>query len=181
MDMLSFSKDRRPQRSNADANQLVTEVCDLMQAHADEIGVKIERRLFPDLPTTAFDAEAMHQAFLNLLVNALEALDGLENACVTVSTGFDANRDELVVEVADSGPGIPPEELPLLFNVFESSKGARGTGLGLPVSRKILREHGGDLIVASVPGKGATFRMIWPRHDAPQETAAASNGTAPNG
>ena len=66
---------------------------------------------------------------------------------------------EAVVQVAveDNGSGIEPDEIKRIFTVFESRKGARGTGLGLPVSQKIVREHGGDILVESTPGKGSRF------------------------
>jgi signal transduction histidine kinase len=69
-----------------------------------------------------------------------------------------------LVELAidDNGEGIAPENLERIFSVFESKKGARGTGLGLPVSRKIMREHGGDVLVASQPGQGTRFTLRWP-------------------
>jgi two-component system NtrC family sensor kinase len=167
MDMLSFSKERRPKLAAAALNDVVTEVCDLMQGNADEIGVRIQRELDAEIPMSAFDAEAIHRAVLNLVVNALEAVDGTPDAVLTVRSRFDRAADRLMVEVADNGPGIPADELPRLFNVFESTKGARGTGLGLAVSQKILREHGGELNVESLPGEGATFVMSWPRLDAP--------------
>jgi signal transduction histidine kinase len=69
----------------------------------------------------------------------------------------------LWVSVADNGPGIPADQLTRIFNVFESTKGARGTGLGLAVSQKILREHGGDIAVDSELGHGSRFTLAWPR------------------
>jgi signal transduction histidine kinase len=166
MDMLSFSKERRPVLAAAVVNDVVTDVCDLMQGQASEVHVAIDRRL-GDVPLAAFDPEAMHRAILNLVVNAVEALDGVAEAVVSISTRYDSAAERLIVEVRDNGPGIPPDELSRLFNVFESTKGARGTGLGLAVSQKILREHGGELTVESTPGLGSTFRMSWPRLDPP--------------
>ncbi|MBX3443498.1 MAG: FHA domain-containing protein [Planctomyces sp.] len=171
MDMLSLSKDRRPTLSAARLNDVVGDVCDLMQAQALERGVTLERRLDEDTPTSAFDAEALHQAILNLIVNGIEALDGVADARLCIATRFDRARDRLIVEVSDNGPGLNADELDRLFNFFESTKGARGTGLGLAVSRKILREHGGDLTVDSQPGSGACFTMSWPRLDPPTTAA----------
>jgi signal transduction histidine kinase len=137
-----------------------------MQPQANESHVRLDWRL-GDVPTGAFDFEAIHRAILNLVVNAIEALDGVAEAVVTVTTRYDSAAHQFVVEVADNGPGIAPEELSRLFNIFESTKGARGTGLGLAVSRKILKEHGGDLTVQSAPGRGAKFQLAWPRLDLP--------------
>jgi signal transduction histidine kinase len=79
------------------------------------------------------------------------------------------------VEVADNGPGIPEEQLDTLFSIFESTKGARGTGIGLAVSQKILREHGGQIILDSQPNKGTRIRLIWPACE--DEGKAASRRT----
>ena len=68
----------------------------------------------------------------------------------------------MYVIVTDNGPGIPVAQVPKLFNIFESTKGSRGTGLGLAVSQKILREHGGEITVVSEPGMGAQFTLEWP-------------------
>jgi signal transduction histidine kinase len=114
------------------------------------------------VPKSLFDAEGMHRAVLNIVTNAFDVLDGAAAGNVQVLTGYDVEEEQLFVEVIDNGPGIPQEELPRLFNLFESTKGARGTGLGLAVSQKILREHGGDISVESAPGEGTRFRLAWP-------------------
>ena len=82
---------------------------------------------------------------------------------MSVESTYNAKTDELCVLVRDNGPGIPATQQAMLFNIFESTKGSRGTGLGLAVSQKILREHGGDIFVDSREGKGATFRLVLAR------------------
>jgi signal transduction histidine kinase len=89
---------------------------------------------------------------------------------VIVETGHDATTDVIFVAVTDNGPGIPEDQLARIFNIFESTKGARGTGLGLAVSQKILREHGGDVIVETKPGFGCRFVLDWPRIDEEHRT-----------
>jgi signal transduction histidine kinase/pSer/pThr/pTyr-binding forkhead associated (FHA) protein len=166
MDMLSFSKDRRPVLAAANLNDVVNDVCDLMQTQADDLQVALIRELSPAVPVSAFDAEGIHRAILNLVVNGLEALDGAKEATLTITTHYDSQAGQLGVEVVDNGPGIAEDELAKLFNIFESTKGERGTGLGLAVSQKILREHGGELNVLSEVGRGTRFIMTWPRGDA---------------
>jgi len=162
MDMLTYSKERRPELASSDINGVVKDVCELMQGRADELGIKLDVQLAPRVPKSLFEAEGLHRAVLNIVTNAFDVLDGQEAGQVQVLTGYDAEEEQLFVEVIDNGPGIPEEELPRLFNLFESTKGARGTGLGLAVSQKILREHGGDISVESAPGQGTRFRLAWP-------------------
>lgn len=165
MDMLTFSKERQPLPQVASVNETVSEVCELMQTRADEAGAQLDVRLDPRLPMTAFDPDGIHRAVLNLVTNACDAVEGHDHAKITVTTGFDADTKLVFVSVADTGSGIPPEVIPRLFNVFESTKGARGTGLGLAVTQKIVREHGGDISVDSTPGQGARFTLSWPLMD----------------
>lgn len=162
MDMLSFSTDRRPKLELGDVNELVTEIHELMLARAEDIGVKLQLALNQDIPTAMFDSEGIHRAVLNIVINALDALEGNEQGIVEIRTGTSSDRLEIWVEVADNGPGIPEDQLDTLFSIFESTKGARGTGIGLAVSQKILREHGGQIILDSQPNKGTRFRLTWP-------------------
>jgi len=168
MDMLTFSKEREPALEAGSLNEKVQEVVELMEPRAEEAGVQLVSELAPDVPTSLFDPEGIHRAVLNIVINAIEAVEGTEGGRVTVRTGYREDSDELLVEVEDNGPGIPPEQFERIFNVFESTKGARGTGLGLAVSRKIIREHGGDISVESELGRGARFVLVWPRLDPAQ-------------
>lgn len=162
MDMLTYSKERRPELASSDINNVVKDVCELMQGRADEMHIGLDVQLAPRVPKSLFEAEGIHRAVLNIVNNAFDVLDGQEGGKVQVLTGYDPDEEQLFVEVIDNGPGIPEEELPRLFSLFESTKGARGTGLGLAVSQKILREHGGDISVESAPGQGTQFRLAWP-------------------
>ena len=161
MDMLTLSKERRPDLTFADINQTVKDVCELMQARAEELSISLEVHLGEDVPKSLFDTEGIHRAVLNILTNAFDVLEDQPDGKVQVETGFDSDEEQLFIDIVDNGPGIPEDELPRLFSLFESTKGARGTGLGLAVSQKILREHGGDIRVESVPGEGTRFRLVW--------------------
>lgn len=163
MDMLTFSKERQPALQPASLNDTVGDVCELMQARADEFHVTFEYRPAAEIPETTFDPEGIHRAVLNIVVNALDAVEGMENGAVSVETGYSSEVDRVFVIVTDNGPGISEDQLTKIFNVFESTKGARGTGLGLAVSQKIIREHGGEIAVESRPGLGCRFTLAWPR------------------
>jgi signal transduction histidine kinase/pSer/pThr/pTyr-binding forkhead associated (FHA) protein len=165
MDMLSYSKDREPAVEEVDLNDIVRDVLELVQGRAREKGVRLESR-FGDLPACQVDPEGIHRALLNVVSNALDAVEDRKNpqvAVVTlVETGPNGRAEWARVHVLDNGIGIAPERLGDIFKPFLSSKGARGTGLGLAVSRKILREHGGDILVQSQVGKGSRFVLRTP-------------------
>jgi signal transduction histidine kinase len=109
-----------------------------------------------------FDPEGLHRAILNVVTNAIDACDEREDGRVTVSTRYDDATKIAQIIVEDNGAGIAPDDLEAIFTVFVSRKGGRGTGLGLPVTRKILEEHGGQIHVESTLGKGSRFTMELP-------------------
>ena len=165
MDMLSFGKDREPDLEWNDVRHVTDEVVDLMKSRAEEASVEI-RWQRPEQPVESeFDVEAMHRAILNVVTNAIDAVSqqnrgGGAGGMVTIEA---ANVDESTrIVVWDNGPGIPDEDAEKIFMPFQSTKGARGTGLGLPVTRKSLREHGGDVTVECTADKGTTFTLSWP-------------------
>jgi signal transduction histidine kinase len=160
MDMLSFSKERQPQLAPVDLREIVDDCIELTQLRAQESGIKIDWQRADEAFIVMAEAEGIHRAILNVFNNAVDALNETENGCIQVS--LSRNAKQCIIEIADNGPGISPEDLPRIFSLFESTKGSRGTGLGLPVSQKIMREHQGDILVESEPGKGATFRLVLP-------------------
>ena len=172
MDMLSYGKEREPDLVPADLGAVVDEVVETVRQRAAEAGIAISWERPHDLPRMSFDPEALSRAVLNVVTNALDAVEGRTAPAVTVAADTDADGGLARVTVSDNGPGIPPEALPGIFDLFVSTKGARGTGLGLAVSRKILREHGGDIRATSEPGVGTTFVLEFPLRPAPAETSS---------
>jgi nitrogen fixation/metabolism regulation signal transduction histidine kinase len=120
-------------------------------------GIELVREIPEDLPVVRVDPDQILQVLHNLLRNAFEAVGRHGRARVSARR----DGDELVVEVGDSGPGIPPEIRPHLFEPYFTTKEA-GTGLGLAISDRIVREHGGRIEVESEPGKGTTFSLRIP-------------------
>lgn len=168
LDMLSFSKEREPTLEPTDLNALIADVVELTKSRANDVGVTVSTRL-GDLPILQVDAVGIHRAILNLLSNALDAVTGHANPRVTITTARDATG--VTIAVADNGVGISADQMLELFKPFVSSKGSRGTGLGLAVSRKTVREHGGDITVESEPGAGSQFTLRLPmQNDAISET-----------
>src|SRR5207244_12976790 len=132
-----------------------------VHGRAKEISIKLDSK-FADLPIIQADPEGLHRAILNIVSNALDAVEERENGQVAVGTKLEADGEMVLLVVVDNGVGISPERLNDIFKPFVSSKGSKGTGLGLAVSRKILREHGGDIVVQSQPGKGTKFILRLP-------------------
>ncbi|HTK75077.1 MAG TPA: ATP-binding protein [Gemmataceae bacterium] len=180
LDMLSYSKEREPLLEPAHLDKVAAEVADLMQGRAKEVGATLSVECTNDLPPQAFDPDSMHRALLNLVSNALDAVEGRTAPRVAIRIERDAEPDWALVQVRDNGVGIPAEKLADVFKPFVSTKGAKGTGLGLAVSRKIVREHGGDLTVASVPGVGSIFTIRLPMRslNEPDPLATNARGTS---
>jgi len=163
MDMLTFSKEREPDLVPSDINRIVSDVVELMQSRAADSEVALHWHPAEAMPTLVFDPEGLHRAVLNVVTNAIDAAaDTHESARVDVSTQFCPDLGALRIVVEDNGPGIPPELIDSLFSPFVSGKKGRGTGLGLPVSQKILHEHGGRILVESNPSGGSRFTLELP-------------------
>jgi len=163
MDMLTYSKEREPDLNNANANQVVSDVVELLQTRAKAEEIDLQWVPQQEMPEMIFDPEGIHRAVLNVVTNAIDAVAGNEQTRrVEVRTAHLADRELLRITIDDNGPGIPPEQLEHLFSPFVSSKRGRGTGLGLAVSQKILNEHGGRILVDSTPGKGSRFTLEMP-------------------
>lgn len=169
MDMLTFSKEREPERVETSLNTTVNDVYELMIARAGDLGVDLKMDLDPEMPDAYFDPDGIHRAVLNLVTNALDAVTDQEKSddedfrpSVAIQTRFEAGNGWMI-DVVDNGPGITAEQRDKIFSLFESSKGSRGTGLGLPVSAKIVREHGGEIEVLDADPPNVTcFRLTLP-------------------
>jgi len=162
MDMLTFSKDREPDLVPSDVNEVVNDVIELMVVRAKGAGVELQANTSESIPELLFDPELLHRAILNVVTNAIDACESSDTGRVIVSTQHSTEDGKVRVIVEDSGGGIEDDDIKRIFFVFESRKGARGTGLGLPVSQKILREHGGDVFVESTLGTGSRFILELP-------------------
>lgn len=162
MDMLTFSKEREPVPEPASLNELVCDVVELMKVRAADEHVELVWLPAPTMPTLMFDPEAMHRAVLNVVTNAIDACHDRTDGRVEVSTQYSQAEKMARVAVVDNGSGIEEEDLERIFAVFVSRKGGRGTGLGLPVSQKILEEHGGRIRAESKPNQGSRFTIEFP-------------------
>ncbi len=160
LDMLNYSTERTPARAPCDLNNVIRDLAETLGPTAEAAAVRLELDLAAELPTAPLDPTAMHRCLLNMLTNALDAVEGRDDARVTVSTA--AEDGCVVLRIADNGAGIPDEVLPKIFDVFLSTKGEKGTGLGLAVVKKIVNEHAGEIDVTSTAGEGTEFRISLP-------------------
>jgi len=177
LDMLTFSKDREPELTSANLNETVSDVVDLMRTRAEELGVELTYHPATDMPVLTFDPEGIHRAALNVVTNAIDACDKEEHGRVGVSTEYLPAEGLARVVVEDNGAGIAPDDVEKIFTLFVSHKGGRGTGLGLPVSQKIVKEHGGQILVDSEVGRGSRFTLELPA--VPPEAASYSKTIIP--
>ena len=165
LNMLSYSKDRTPMRQQVRLAELIEDVVAPFRARVAEGGVTIANTCEPaDLQVWAEEA-ALHRVFLNLVVNALDALQantGREKSLRVTACREDRHR--VAIRFRDTGCGIPRDELKRIFDVFYSTKGAKGTGLGLAVVKKVVAEHGGTVSVDSQVGAWTEFTILLPEH-----------------
>ena len=156
-DLLQTARPHPPKVRKSDLNTTVEHAVMLGRQQGLAKAVEVTLRKNPSLPEVEHDSDQIHQVLLNLLLNALQAIDQNGKIAVTVERGQDA----AVIEVADNGRGISPELLPNIFRPFFTTKGD-GTGLGLSLARRIVEDHQGRIDVTSTVGKGTTFAVILP-------------------
>jgi len=181
MDMLTFSKEREPDPAPGDLVAVIDDIVETVQQRAAELGATIHWRPPADLPPLVFDSAGISRAILNVVSNALDAVEARDQAAVTITAAADQEAGVVRVSVADNGIGMSPETLATIFNLFASTKGSKGTGLGLTVSRKILREHGGDIHASSRLGEGSTFVLEFPLRAAGSPAPIGDHDTPPPG
>lgn len=174
-DLLNFARDRRPDLEPLDPNDLVSDVLQTLRPKAAALATSLETDLAPEAAPWSLDAHAMHQCLMNLVTNALDATAAVDEAWVRVSTQVTPD-DELEIRVQDNGPGIAPNLGDELFSSMVTTKGSKGTGLGLLVVHKIVAEHGGIVEVDEDHAPGATFAVRLPRgpHELPIESRPAA-------
>jgi signal transduction histidine kinase len=157
--LLDFARNRRPVTQTADINRLLLDMMSLVERETASKDIQIVKMFSNDVPKIKTDPPLLRQVFLNLLNNAVQAIDGKGMIFVTTR-----HVDGMAcAEIRDTGPGIPPEHLDRIFNPFFTTKPpGEGTGLGLSVSLRIVVQLGGDIQVRSEPGKGAAFTVRIP-------------------
>jgi len=156
--MLGFA--RRPGEVDwVDVNQLLEETLVLMEKRMRQLRIHVGRSFDESLPMIRARADQLRQVFLNLILNAQQAIKGEGQITITTSRYEQALQPSIVVQLSDSGVGIAEDDLARIFDPFFST-GKKGTGLGLWVTQDIVRQHGGRIEVSSEPGRGTVFTIV---------------------
>ena len=162
--LLNFARRRNPERTPILVTELIDATVELFAYEARMAGVEIVTETPDVVPRVLADKHAIQQVLVNLVQNALHALDGWGGSRVLTIRVLEEDTG-LVLSVSDSGGGVPQELRTRIFESFFTTKGStKGTGLGLALSRAIARDHGGDLILAPDTGSGACFSLRLPQH-----------------
>jgi PAS domain S-box-containing protein len=173
--ILYASKAREPDYEECDPGEILSEVCDLFEAKAQSEGIELTREFESEMGKGLLDPAGLHTVLSNLLSNAVEAFKNDTSESPRIGVASRIENGALNIRVYDNGIGIPTEVKERLFGKFYSTKGSRGTGLGLVVSRKVIEEHGGRITVESQPGQGTSFDM-----EIPFRSANARNRITPS-
>jgi PAS domain S-box-containing protein len=166
--LLEFGRMTGTHYAFIDLNRTVEQGLALFANQAIFQNISIERNLDPHLPQIMGDSSQLNQVFTNLIINAVDAMDG--QGKLTIRTWLDEEAEQVAVEFSDTGRGIEPEALPQIFDPFFTTKPVgEGVGLGLSTSYGIIKRHNGTIDVASEPGAGSTFTVRLPLEGPEQE------------
>jgi two-component system NtrC family sensor kinase len=159
--LLDFARPKEPQMVPTDIHELLDKCLALMESHALFQNIRIEKSYAPVCPRIIADSGQLQQVFMNIILNAAEAMNG--NGTLTLRTSLDPVCQEVAVEIADTGHGIKEEDKRRLFEPFFTTKEVgKGTGLGLAISYGIVKKHQGTIDVRSEAGQGAAFTVRLP-------------------
>lgn len=169
MNMLAFSRPRHIDLELTNMGPLVRECQELLANVCAEQRIAMIIDVDPEMPPVPLDQNLIHQALMNLMTNAVEAVEPGKGVVSVRVRYHEPGRDKpslkrpvLEISVIDNGPGIPKKRLNWVFEPFHTTKGIKGTGLGLAVTKRIVNDHNGRIRVESVEGKGAAFRVLIP-------------------
>ncbi len=171
-DLLTYARETKPTLEEAPLHEVVKRTLRLARHHFELAGVEVRPELRLEDDRIVCDPHRLEQALLALVVNAVEAMPG--GGILTVGTRQGPSEETVILEVADTGVGIPPEVQERIFEPFFSTKEeTKGVGLGLAVVQGIVRRHGGRILVRSTPGEGTVFTIELPRQPSEQDAEVA--------
>jgi len=157
--MLGYARKMEPHLEDVDINQTLNQTIDLLENYAKTNNINIQTNFFPDIPIIASDQAQLQQIFMNLIINAIDAIE--ENGSIQIMSQCDDSN--ITVKIIDDGPGIPEDQQKRVFDPFFTTKQTgRGTGLGLWICFSIAEKLGGSISLSSEIGKGSTFTISVP-------------------
>jgi signal transduction histidine kinase len=165
-DLLAYAREDQPWTKPIDVNRAILSSRSIFEESTSRTGVQIAYALTPDDPTWPLDQEQLQQALLNLVLNAADALKDRPAGRILIGTAI-GRSGELVISVTDDGCGIPDKNKGKVLDLFFTTKGSKGTGLGLPMVNKFVLKSGGELRFQSEEGQGTVFSMAFPPKDFP--------------
>jgi two-component system, NtrC family, sensor kinase len=166
--LLEFSRQSVNERFNYDINSVIQRSAELLTHQALFHNVEFVFNLQADIPAMIGDAGLLQQVFINFIINAGTAMNG--RGKIFIASRFDPVSEQVILEFADTGPGIPDEIISKVFEPFFTTKGpGEGTGLGLSVAYGIIQQHGGSMSVSNAPSGGAVFTVVLPL-ECPEKT-----------
>jgi len=178
-DLLAFARRSEPRREPVDVNAVVERTLRLRSYQFAATGVTVDVRMADDLPAVLGDARQLQQVCLNLVTNAAQSMLPHGGGVLTIVTRAENDGRDVVLEVSDTGPGIPDSVRARIFEPFFTTKAeGEGTGLGLSVSYGIVGAHGGTIVVASSSSAGTTFRVTVPALESTSSTGESSTADA---
>jgi signal transduction histidine kinase len=149
------------QPESVDVNEVIREMIVLLRSQATRYSISIRTELAEDLPKAVADRVQLQQAFMNLMLNGIEAIKDMSAAGELTIKSQQAEDGQLLISVSDTGVGLPAEQADQIFDAFFTTK-PQGIGMGLPISRSIVESHGGRLWATPNSGRGATLQFTLP-------------------
>ena len=159
-ELLDFARPKEPHRESHNLQEILEQTLKVLEPELAGRNIGVEKKLDASLPRILADRDQLSQAFLNLMLNALESMEGEGKLRISLES---EGASALTISIADTGKGIPPEDLERVFEPFFSTK-RKGTGLGLAIVHQIVENHKGEIRVESREGEGTTFRITLPIH-----------------
>jgi len=164
LDILYYSKERELRLETIEVWRFAKDLTKSIEARIRAANITFETNISNKTGKFRVDCNILQPALVNILENAMEAcIEDHRSVAHHIRFCASGDPDKVVLEISDNGPGMDDDQIQRIFQLFYSSKGSKGTGIGLFVTRKVIRQHGGSVTVESKPGHGASFYITLPR------------------
>jgi signal transduction histidine kinase/HD-like signal output (HDOD) protein len=165
-DLMGLARPAEPRIESTDVLAIIEQTVYALEERIRVLGVEVKRQYQPELPQVQADPRQLEQVFLNLIINALQAMSS--GGILAIRLGVDSEKKHLRIDFKDTGVGIPPENIKHIFDPFYTTKRVgEGTGLGLAICHSIIESHQGEITVRSEPGQGTIFTILLPLQKGP--------------